>query len=443
MKMSAYTIPFKIEEDQYLLINSLTGAVTLVDQHTIKLLQDGPPDIFGVSSPIIEALKKDGHYTSLNPAEEAKEISHLYKMYVQTHRRMYTHMVMPTYDCNLNCSYCSLSHLRHHKDTPYTVIDDDHIDALLTAVTYIDGDYTGQVVLSGGEPLLVENYSVVEKILHKLNRRGYDVTVATNGLSVHDFVDILTKYAAALEIPLDGPKEVHDSRRIKRDGTGTFDEVVTGIDESLDAGITVFLRVNLDESNIQGFPQMMDFFRKKGWYDNPGLFLHLSPVFQNSCKRNEPFTLRKTFYHDFIFHMVQHPDTAPFFHIRGIEMIGNVFLKGELGPPRFWYCEANSGVLIYGPSGDIYACYGHVGDESTKIGRYYPELSWNESYDSWKQRIVFTIPACKNCPHALLCGGGCGFEALKGYGTLSKPVCPDYQALTRAVPQLYNIMKGK
>ena len=441
--MSAYTIPFKIEEDQYLLVNLLTGAVTLVDHQIIRLLQDGPPDIPGVSSSIMEALKEDRHYTSLSPAEEAKEISHLYEKYVQTHRRMYTHMVMPTYDCNLNCTYCSLKDLRHHKDISHTVIDDDHIDALLTAVTRIDGDHTGQVVLSGGEPLLVENDSVVEKILHKFSQRKYGVTVATNGLSVHDFVDILKKYAAALEIPLDGPKEVHDSRRVKKDGTGTFDEVVTGIDESLDAGITVFLRVNLDESTLQEFPQMMDFFRKKGWHDNPRLFLHLSPVFQNPCKRNEPFTLRKRFYHDFIFHMVQHPDTAPFFHIEGIDMIGNVFLKGELGPPRFWYCEANSGVLIYGPSGDIYACYGHVGDESTKIGHYYPELSWNESYDFWKQRLVFTIPACKTCQYALLCGGGCGFEALQRFGTLSKPVCPDYQALTKAVPQLYNIMKGK
>lgn len=443
MRMSTYTIPLKIEEDRYLLINARTGAVTLVDEHVVKLLQKELSEVSADPS-LITLLKEGGHLTALSPDEEAEEISHLYEKYVETHRRVYTHMVIPTYDCNLKCSYCPLSHLYDSTDeSQHTVIDDKHIDALVTAAAQIDGPHKGQMILFGGEPLLVEK-PVIERILHKGSLHGYSFITATNGTFIHDFIDILQKYDVTLEIPIDGPQHIHDARRIKKDGTGTFEEVVQGVDTVLDAGLTIFLRVNLDKGNVASLPQLTDFFQKKGWYDNPKVFIHLSPVFENSCRRNEPFTLRKTFYHDFIFHITKNVEAAAsFFDIRGIEMVGNALLQGDLGPPRFWYCEANSGVLIYDPFGDIYVCTGHMGDESTRIGRYYPELSWNTTYTSWKERLVFNIPECNPCKYALLCGGGCGYEALEKYGILSKPVCYDYRGLAKAISPLYKALKNE
>jgi uncharacterized protein len=100
-------------------------------------------------------------------------------------------------------------------------------------------------------------------------------------------------------------------------------------------------------------------------------------------------------------------------------------------------------MYIYDPFGDIYVCWEHVGEESTKVGVYYPGLSWNDQYNQWRERTVFTIPECRQCVYALFCGGGCGYEALERYGTLSKPVCYDYHTVfTTAIPALYKYVRG-
>ena len=224
MKVSAYCIRVKLEEDEYLLINSRTGAVDLVDREVIDLLGSDPS---GADPSIVEFLQERGHITDLLPEEELQQMETLYEEYIKTHKKYHTHVIIPTYNCNLECPYCFLLDLQEKgKDWLNKVIDDTHIEKIFDIATKMDGTYRGRMALYGGEPLLVKNKFVIEKILHTGKTYGYTFTIPTNGVFVIDFLDILKPYGASLQITIDGPKEIHDKRRFRKDGSGTFDEIV-------------------------------------------------------------------------------------------------------------------------------------------------------------------------------------------------------------------------
>jgi uncharacterized protein len=443
MKMSRYTLPLKIDEDEYLLINARTGAFDLVDKDVIGLLQG---TALSENNSMVEFLKERGHLTDLGPADELKLIEDMYQEYTTSHHQFYYHMIIPTYNCNLACTYCFLSDLLSKgKEWLTTVLDDSHIDKIFEVITGIDGSNRRRITLYGGEPLLPKNKSLIEKILKRGKEHGYAFTVLTNGVSLYDFLDVFRKYPIYLvQVTIDGPREIHDTRRVRKNGSGTFEDIVRGVDAALKAGINVMLRTNLDKVNLELLPQIMAFYREKGWSENPRIKMHFSPVFQKSCNPYESYMPRREVYESVVSQAMDNPEMAQlsFKDMRGVELFEDVFIKGELGSPRFSYCEANQGRLIYDSFGDIYVCPEHVGTDSIKVGTYYPELMWNETYAAWRERTILTIPECRECRYALFCGGGCSYEALERFGTLYKPVCYDYREIfSMVIPYLYKSLR--
>ena len=65
---------------------------------------------------------------------------------------------------------------------------------------------------------------------------------------------IINYNVTRVEPTLDGPKEIHDKRRIATDGSETFDKIVEGVDCLLDHNINVTVRTNVDKENINTLP---------------------------------------------------------------------------------------------------------------------------------------------------------------------------------------------
>ncbi|MBU6996964.1 MAG: radical SAM protein [Theionarchaea archaeon] len=437
MRMSTYCIAVQADEDEYLLINSLTGAVDVVDTDVINLLQS---DLSQGEPSILNFLHERGHITQASPEEEFEDIRTLYERFTENRKNLHTHMIIPTYDCNLVCPYCFLSDLRK-KGTQWlsTVISQELIDKVFEAIAEVDGTEKGRIALYGGEPLMEKTMPAVEEILERGESLGHSFIILTNGVSLCQYMDLLRGRNVTLQVTIDGPKNLHDKRRIRKDGTGSFDQIAAGIDAALKENLRVFLRTNLDSENLGALSEVVDFARKKGWVDNPLLSMHFSPIFEKTCGTYKHSMQRKDVYTAVVSNATSHQElnTVSFDH-KGIAVLERLFLKGELGAPRFWYCEANDDMIIYDPFGDLYVCFEHVGDEAGRVGRYDPELKWNEKYSQWRERTIFTIPECKECKYALLCGGGCGFAALEKYGSLDRPLCLEYhEILNVVVPHLY------
>jgi uncharacterized protein len=61
-----------------------------------------------------------------------------------------------------------------------------------------------------------------------------------------------------IQITLDGPQDVHDKRRPLKSGQGTFEKILTNIEENIDIMPNVSLRINVDKENVSRVNEILD-----------------------------------------------------------------------------------------------------------------------------------------------------------------------------------------
>ena len=116
------------------------------------------------------------------------------------------------------------------------------------------------VNISGGEPLLKENYEIVQYIVGKGKALGYRFIAVTNAYDLDCFASLLGQdMISGLQVTLDGMPQHHNRRRIHRDGSPTFDRIMHNISLALDKGCDVSIRIEVissivrrDKSNMDG-----------------------------------------------------------------------------------------------------------------------------------------------------------------------------------------------
>lgn len=138
--------------------------------------------------------------------------------------------------CNISCTYCYLPD-RHltKKVTPeiisklfFRLIESDLINRDLT------------IVWHAGEPtaLPIQYYEQIFDIIESNRPRNikFDHSFQTNAtLITQEWCDFIKKSNIKIGVSLDGPKHIHDKYRIKRNGKGSFDDAMKGVE---------FLRLN-------------------------------------------------------------------------------------------------------------------------------------------------------------------------------------------------------
>jgi uncharacterized protein len=178
--------------------------------------------------------------------------------------RMRLFTIMPTSYCNMACSYCGQE---HRKGRIAAERARRMTDRVLAAIRN-PGTSEVRVVWFGGEPLLalrvIREMSAEFVAAAREHRTRYSATVVTNGslltrrnLAVlHD--DCRVSWA---EITLDGPEEIHDRRRLRRNGAPSFRHITTLLSSMLAAGsfprLGVGIRVNIDHENSDHIPDLL------------------------------------------------------------------------------------------------------------------------------------------------------------------------------------------
>lgn len=89
--------------------------------------------------------------------------------------------------------------------------------------------------------------------------------VQTNGTLISDeFCSLFVKVGMRVGVSLDGPKEIHDKRRLSRSGHGTFDKVMMGIERLKRHGIPFHTIAVLSRETIDQPEYVYDFFAEIG-----------------------------------------------------------------------------------------------------------------------------------------------------------------------------------
>src|SRR6478752_133835 len=124
---------------------------------------------------------------------------------LQTHRISALPIVilMPHSACNCRCVMCDI-----WKDNQnLKQLTEEDVSALLPALKKLG---TKQVVMSGGEALLHNNFF---RLCEILKRQGIKVTLLSTGLLLKRHAEKIIEYVNDVIVSLDGDEQMHDSIR--------------------------------------------------------------------------------------------------------------------------------------------------------------------------------------------------------------------------------------
>jgi uncharacterized protein len=189
-------------------------------------------------------------------------------------------VVLPTEACNFRCFYC-YEDFKDGRMRPAVVRG---LERLLEARAPTLEHLT--IAWFGGEPLLAKD--LVVRILEHVGRLrvsqpmlAFDSEMTTNAwhLDRATFEELLGLGVTTWQISFDGPKEIHDARRRRADGRGTFDRVWSHVRalRAVPGEFDVHVRVHLDRQNLREIPRFLDQCRESFGGD-PRFRMFLRPL---------------------------------------------------------------------------------------------------------------------------------------------------------------------
>ena len=194
-------------------------------------------------------------FESINAEQRAYYVA---RRYIDTHDFDYERYVNKkvsetvylafSYACNLNCSYCFES-----SNNKALFMKKEDFEKTIRYIDDISKQKKVKIVFYGGEPLLFSNIEYIEQVMSRYNdNNNIFFEFITNGTNIELAEDIITKYKRKIIkfiITLDGTKQIHDSRRMYKNGKGTFNVILDSLRKLNYKGVFVTLRINVDKEN--------------------------------------------------------------------------------------------------------------------------------------------------------------------------------------------------
>ncbi|MFD6162959.1 radical SAM protein [Nocardia sp. NPDC060256] len=323
-------------------------------------------------------------------------------------RRRRTFAIMPTAYCNMGCSYCGQEHFRTRHNPERTERLARRVEAVMEAPE------TELVTVNwfGGEPLLAYRLIIEmsERFVAKAAETSteYHARMPTNGslISVRKLTELHERCRLRhVDITIDGPQEIHDRRRILKNGMNSFHKCVAVLAEiareDLIPGLRVNIRVNVDNENEPHIPRLLDDLAAAG-LNVPRFTVQFAPVHSwGNDVSNVELGIRS-------------------FAERELALLRTVadmgFSRAVLPGVKSSTCLATSrGAELHDPTGKVYSCTEYplvpvvrdtgvlartedlVGAQPRPVG----------PFDDWYDQVADEAQSCHRCPFLPVCGGSC------------------------------------
>ena len=436
--LTKYVSLHTLDKDNTLLLNSLSGAMDIVDaaaKSKIMQIQNGTYTASAEDNELLEQLRARGYlYSSENDEQKVADRQRRLLEDYRSKKQVVDFVICPTTLCNLRCTYCFQSdELR----TDNAIMSNEQVANIFSHMDKIVEDRNPAIVnvqLFGGEPLLPSTMKINREIFEAVRKRNRRFTIISNGTNIDIYKDLLSEYKdviRSMQITVDGTEQIHDSRRKYLDGSGSFKKICDGIDTLLEIGIGVALRVNVDRYNIDSLPELIEFIKARKWTESQYFFCDIAPVTDHCSGDGIDGIMAE---HEIVKRMAElfpeWKEGKSFFKLAMFKVLRHVN-QAVFSPDRPMFncstsfCEANSlQFYVFAPDGYVYACPESMGDHQLAIGKFDDKLSLDEKkMKLWDNRNVFRIPKCRDCNIAMFCGGGCAYAALKMNNNIDEPVC--------------------
>lgn len=249
----------------------------------------------------------------------------------------------------------------------------------------------------------------VTELQSRYGRRG---AVVANGLQTNAILltDTLAshfaKYRFLIGVSLDGPESVHNLYRRHFDGTGSYPEVMRGIDCLKRRGVEFNVLTLVTQANVHRARDIYHFLCEQGI-----LYHQYIPCVEfDKSGKLQPYSIRAEEWGKFladIFDEWFRRDTRKV----SIRLFDSILVKLTEGRATICHMESNCcQYFVVEHNGDVYPCDFFV-DKAWKLGNI-TELSWNQMlssplYRQFGRQKSDMAAECVICRWRSLCAGDC------------------------------------
>lgn len=309
--------------------------------------------------------------------------------------------------CNISCTYCYWFRDGSVYEKP-AVLTPEAEAAFLARLEEHIGTYRLRyfaIVLHGGEPLLFgkARFDALCTELRKLEKRSgcrIRLSMTTNGLLVDDeWARLFAQHRVGITLSIDGPRRIHDARRLDFKNRGTFDRVVAALPVLRAAGVepSVIAVCNPGEDSAEIF----DFLVGE-------LGIRQFDVLMPDATHDEPPPPSIARYYKRLFDTwYQHEDVR----IRIIENLAGGLLGVKSRTDSIGYKPITTVTMLTDGSLeplDVLRIAGH-GSTRTRMNIFDHDLHAIQADPLWREVYEATTtlaPECRRCPYEKACGGG-------------------------------------
>lgn len=261
MMLSKYNVVFDYNEKKYI-FNTHSLAIVEIDNAILNSISNN----INAESDEKTILTNNGMIVN-SADEEYLEIKNDYWQTICSNKAMYL-SIMPTLNCNLRCPYC----FEHHSNCNMSDRVADSIISIIDNKIKNDGLESLKIDWYGGEPTLrmdiISDLSTKVQDLCRKNNITYLSTITTNASLMNEEKAKQLKEAGVsfMQITIDGPKDVHDTRRIGADGSPTFDTIIDFIKQYKNQ-FDIVIRINIDKTNENAVDRLLVFLAENNLND--------------------------------------------------------------------------------------------------------------------------------------------------------------------------------
>ncbi|MBQ0029558.1 MAG: SPASM domain-containing protein [Bacteroidales bacterium] len=403
MKESYYNHTL-IHNGTNLMFNSRSGALAVTDEsytHLLEILGD-IHDITEVPDNLQDCFNaaKRGIFIVKDDCDELQEIEVRRNVAKYDLTRLDL-TIAPTLACNFKCKYCY--------ETPQSGVMTEGIQYSL--LKFIEEQASRikylHVTWYGGEPLLAKDVikRLSDAIISLCNQYDiqYYASIVSNGyLLDEDTISLLECVSVKqIQITLDGPRDTHNSRRICKTTTNSFDTIINNINLLLkNDKIQPSIRINVDKSNSDTVEDLISYLSSNLINHKIKIYLGKIEAHTDACKSivSECYNSE-----DFADIVLNYGDLLSKYGF-------NESNKIPYPRTRLNYCPAEVlNAFVIDPKGYMYKCWNEVGDIQVSVGNINNGFSeiLNSKNAAYVNRSVLNDLECRECKVLPLCMGGC------------------------------------
>lgn len=404
MKLSRWNSYIELGGGKGLVYNSFADRFLVVKDVSGDFVHARAGSISDLSSGFVDQMMKAGAIVD----DDVDEVAEVGKMIgeVDNDDSTFELIVNPTLDCNFHCWYCYENHLKGSK------MDEGIVSAITTLIK--DRIYKQNNIRNfhlsffGGEPLLCFD-SVVLPLIKESDAICtksdvvFSVHFTTNAyLITEDMIEHLAPFRPSFQITLDGGESHHDNTRFAEGKKPSFRIIINNIRRLSMAGMTVILRINYTERNLDSTQEIIDILES----------------FPKECRENIRVDYQRV-WQDIPFDgKFKLEEKVDILRKRLIEIGYGISNNRIIDYVRNTCYGNRRNELLVNFNGDVFACTARDFNTESRLGFLTLEgkVEWNEELMKIRRTCRFSKKVCHDCRIAPLCGGGCRTKCMEHAG---------------------------